>query len=109
MFFLLLIILIRRADMAIGENWLIKYNDLEFLKKLGSGTSGVVHKALYKGKKVAVKILKSNDDEGYIEFEKEFKVLRFEDIFCYFFLFILLFLYFIFLISYLISNFFLVF
>jgi len=57
-------------------SWLISHSELEFTKELGSGVSGTVYKGLYKGEKVAIKILKSqNKDPTIEEFKKEFLVM----------------------------------
>lgn len=64
-----------RMKASIGTSWEINHSDLEFTKKLGSGTSGKVYKGLYKGKKVAIKVLKAEDLAVEEEFKKEFKVL----------------------------------
>jgi serine/threonine protein kinase len=50
--------------------------DLEFVKSLGSGTSGEVFKGLYLAKAVAVKVLKSsNTPKEKDEFIAEFKII----------------------------------
>eukprot|EP01117_Protostelium_nocturnum_P012712 TRINITY_DN4691_c0_g1_i3.p1 TRINITY_DN4691_c0_g1~~TRINITY_DN4691_c0_g1_i3.p1 ORF type:complete len:937 (-),score=335.21 TRINITY_DN4691_c0_g1_i3:142-2952(-) len=59
-----------------GEGW-IDHSDLEFTKKLGSGTSGKVYQGLFKGKEVAIKVLKDiESSESMEEFKKEFLIMR---------------------------------
>lgn len=57
-------------------NWEIDPRDLEFTSSLGQGASGEVFAGFYKGKDVAIKVLKStNEDKEIEEFKKEFRVL----------------------------------
>eukprot|EP01113_Clastostelium_recurvatum_P011680 TRINITY_DN1597_c0_g1_i1.p1 TRINITY_DN1597_c0_g1~~TRINITY_DN1597_c0_g1_i1.p1 ORF type:complete len:688 (-),score=192.59 TRINITY_DN1597_c0_g1_i1:164-2140(-) len=50
--------------------------EIEFTEKLGAGSSGKVYKGLYKGKEVAVKVLKSMTETKEIEeFKKEFHIM----------------------------------
>lgn len=59
-----------------GKDWVIDGKDLEYLKRLGSGTSGDVYKGLYKGQHVAIKVLKEmTEDQERDEFKKEFKIM----------------------------------
>jgi serine/threonine protein kinase len=61
---------------ADGKDWVIDGKDLEYLKRLGSGTSGDVYKGLYKGQHVAIKVLKEmTEEQERDEFKKEFKVM----------------------------------
>jgi len=57
------------------STWLIKHSDLEFTKELGNGSSGRVFKGLYQGNKVAIKVLKTGNEEALEEFRKEFLVM----------------------------------
>jgi len=59
-----------------ADQWVIDPGDLEYTLKLGSGSSGKVYKGLYKGKDVAVKVLKSITTQGQLEeFKKEFQIM----------------------------------
>lgn len=61
---------------ADGKDWVLDGKDLEYLKRLGSGTSGDVYKGLYKAKHVAIKVLKEmTEEQERDEFKKEFKVM----------------------------------
>jgi serine/threonine protein kinase len=54
----------------------IEPSDLEFTKKLGSGTGGKVYQGLYKSKEVAIKVLKEmTQDDQIQEFKKEFHIM----------------------------------
>ena len=59
-----------------NQDWVLDGKELEYLKKLGSGTSGDVYKGLYRSKHVAIKVLKEmTEDKERDEFKKEFKIL----------------------------------
>lgn len=58
------------------DNWLIKYSDLEFTEKLGSGSYAKVYCGLWKGNEVAIKVLKKNAQEEFQDFVKEFEIMR---------------------------------
>jgi len=64
--------------LAKSGGWALDHADLEYVQKLGSGTSGKVYKGLYKGKdkvyQVAVKVLEDNETSMQ-EFKKEFEIL----------------------------------
>lgn len=70
-----------QADLIPGnkaeeKEWLVNGWEIEYLKKLGSGTSGDVYKGLYKDQHVAIKVLKEmTEDKEKDEFKKEFVVL----------------------------------
>ncbi|EGG23797.1 ankyrin repeat-containing protein [Cavenderia fasciculata] len=60
----------------IGEINIINDNELEYTEKLGAGSSGKVYRGLYKGKEVAIKILKSMSEAKEVdEFKKEFQIM----------------------------------
>lgn len=50
------------SDLEEGQGFILKYEELEFTKKLGEGASGKVYKGIYKGRAVAVKVLQKTDD-----------------------------------------------
>mgnify|MGYP002480207374 CR=1 FL=1 len=59
-----------------SKDWVLDGKELEYLKRLGSGTSGDVYKGLYKGKHVAIKVLKEmTEDRELDEFKKEFVIM----------------------------------
>jgi hypothetical protein len=66
-----------RAELGLTEgDWEIDGADLEYTKKLGSGTSGKVYKGLLRGKEVAIKVLVAVDAADQMEeFKKEFFIL----------------------------------
>jgi serine/threonine protein kinase len=47
-----------------NESWHIDPKEIEFTDRLGTGTSAQVYKGRYKGKEVAIKILKSGGTDG---------------------------------------------
>ncbi|KAK5575400.1 hypothetical protein RB653_010660 [Dictyostelium firmibasis] len=60
----------------VGEVNIINDNELEYTEKLGAGSSGKVYKGLYRGKEVAIKVLKSMTESKEIEeFKKEFQIM----------------------------------
>jgi len=63
----------------IDAVWKIEHKDLEYTKRLGSGASGKVYKGLFNGMKVAVKVLKTGNEQEnqkiLHEFDKEFGVM----------------------------------
>lgn len=59
-----------------GDEWVINGKEIEYLKRLGSGTSGDVYKGLYRDKYIAIKVLKEmTEEKEQDEFKKEFRVL----------------------------------
>ena len=59
-----------------SQDWLLDGKELEYLKRLGSGTSGDVYKGLYRGKHCAIKVLKEmTEDKEREEFKKEFHIM----------------------------------
>ncbi|GAM18909.1 hypothetical protein SAMD00019534_020840 [Acytostelium subglobosum LB1] len=60
----------------ITELNIIEDGEIEYTEKLGAGASGKVYKGLYKGKAIAIKVLKSMSEEKDIEeFKKEFQIM----------------------------------
>ncbi len=49
---------------------------VEFIKEIGGGTSGKVYKGLFKGTKVAIKVLKAVSNDTCEDFKKEFMIMR---------------------------------
>lgn len=59
-----------------ADQWVIDPTELEYTLKLGSGSSGKVYKGLYRGKDVAVKVLRSITTQAQLEeFKKEFQIM----------------------------------
>lgn len=64
-----------------SKNWLLRETSLEFVEKLGSGTSGTVYRGIFAEKEVAIKVLQSGNidemSESMLkEFKKEFEIMR---------------------------------
>jgi predicted Ser/Thr protein kinase len=70
LFILVLICVIKRKGNQ-SDDWEIDYDELEVGEHLGSGGYGEVHKAVWKGTEVAVKVMAS--DRITKEMEKSFK------------------------------------
>ena len=62
--------------LSSGKNWRINEESCEFTSRvpLGEGASGKVLRGLYKGKPVAIKVLKSQAAAELREFEAEFRI-----------------------------------
>jgi serine/threonine protein kinase len=64
------------SDGSGNQDWMLDGKELEYLKRLGSGTSGDVYKGLYRGKHCAIKVLKEmTEDKEREEFKKEFHIM----------------------------------
>jgi hypothetical protein len=65
-----------QMDFVKSTSW-INHSELEYTKQLGRGTSGKVYQGLFKGKEVAIKVLKDVTEEAQLlEFKKEFQIMR---------------------------------
>lgn len=61
---------------TLTDKWVIDALELEYTLKLGSGSSGKVYKGIYRGKEVAVKVLKAVTTQSQLEeFKKEFQIM----------------------------------
>ncbi len=61
--------------MEIDDNWVIDKTEIDFIEKIGSGTSSKVYKATFRNEEVGVKVLKDTGANTE-EFLKEFQVMR---------------------------------
>lgn len=67
------------TSLALGEfqpEWEIDRKDIRLLEKIGEGEFGVVHKAIWHGTYLAVKILKNSSHVALEDFKTELSMFR---------------------------------
>ena len=67
------------SSRVLGEfqpGWEIDRRDLIFAEKIGEGEFGVVHKAMWHGTYVAVKVLKQSTAVAFEDFKTELSMFR---------------------------------
>ena len=63
-------------DVPLAESWVIKPHELGYGEMIAQGGSGTVYKGRYRGKDVAIKVIRSGAGEMKREFEREVRALR---------------------------------
>ncbi|BCS82572.1 putative serine/threonine-protein kinase receptor [Cotonvirus japonicus] len=75
---LIIIIIILRFTKKTDDNWEIDYSELDVTEQIGAGGNGTVHKAIWKGTEVAVKIMINQNSTKEIDnsFKDEVRIMK---------------------------------